>query len=92
MIVCAIDDLLFSINISSAAKRQGVELYFERTPGRVVSSVREKRPWLLILDLKGVRLKPMEVVAALKADPSLSGVRTLGYVSHADTDTIGRGR
>ena len=30
MIVCAIDDLIFSIKISTAAKQLGVELYFER--------------------------------------------------------------
>jgi hypothetical protein len=30
MIVCAIDDLLFSIKISTAAKQLGVNVYFER--------------------------------------------------------------
>jgi hypothetical protein len=34
----------------------------------------------------------MDVIAAIKADPSLSGVRTLGYVSHADAETVARAR
>ena len=30
----------------------------------------------------------MEAIAALKRDPELSAIRTLGYVSHVDTATI----
>src|SRR4029079_9349266 len=35
MIVCAIDDLLFSIKISTAAKQLGVNVYFERFRDRL---------------------------------------------------------
>ncbi len=71
MIVCAIDDLLFSIKISTAAKQLGVTVYFERMRDRVLPTVREKQPSLVIFDLNSSRLDPMEAIAALKADPEL---------------------
>ena len=88
MIVCAIDDLLFSVKISTAAKALGVDVYFERTPQAVVSTVRAKQPALVIFDLNSSRLQPMAAIAELKADPALKAIRTLGYVSHVDAATI----
>lgn len=92
MIVCAIDDLLFSIKISTAAKALKAEVYFERAADKVVATVREKQPSLVIFDLNSVRLQPMQAIAALKADPALAGIRTLGFVSHVDSEAIARAR
>jgi CheY-like chemotaxis protein len=88
MVICAVDDLIFSIKISTAAKALGVEIYFERAADQVVPRIREKQPSLVILDLNATKLRPMEVIASLKADPELRGIQTLGYVSHVQTDTI----
>lgn len=88
MIVCAIDDLIFSIRISTAAKSLQSDVYFERSPDKVIETVREKQPTLVIFDLNSVRLRPLEVLARLKGDPELATIRTLGYVAHADTATI----
>jgi hypothetical protein len=68
VIVCAVDDLLFSVKISTAAKALGVDVYFERSPDGVLPTVREKQPSLVIFDLNGTRLKPMVAIAAIKAD------------------------
>ena len=92
MVLCVVDDLLFSVKISTAAKSLGVELYFERAAGNVVARVREKQPQLVIFDLNSAKLRPMEAVAAMKADPALKDIRTLGYVSHVQTDTIDAAR
>ena len=92
MIVCAVDDLLFSVKISTAGKALGVDLYFERSPDSVLPTVRDKQPTLVIFDLNSVRLKPMDVIAAMKADPALQAIRTLGYVSHVDSATIDAAR
>jgi DNA-binding NarL/FixJ family response regulator len=92
MIVCVVDDLLFSIKMSTAAKHLGVEMYFERSKDRVLQTIREKQPSLVIFDLNSGKLAPIEMIAALKADPSVSSIRTLGYVSHVDSDTIDRAR
>lgn len=92
MILCAIDDLIFSIKIQTAARHLGAEVFFERQPGAVVPRVREKRPTLVILDLNSAILEPMQVVAELKADGDLKSIRTLGFVSHVDADTIAAAR
>jgi CheY-like chemotaxis protein len=92
MIVCAIEDLIFSIKISTAAKQLGVDVYFERMRDRVLPIIREQQPSLVIFDLNSARLDPMTVIAAIKADPQLRNVKTLGYVSHADSDAIAAAR
>jgi CheY-like chemotaxis protein len=92
MIVCAIEDLIFSVKISTAAKQLGVDIYFERLRDRVLPTIREKRPSLVIFDLNSSRLDPMRVIAAIKADPELNEVKTLGYVAHIDSDAIAAAR
>jgi CheY-like chemotaxis protein len=92
MILCAVDDLMFSIKISTAAKSLGVEIYFERSADGVLPRIREKRPALIIFDLNSAKLRPMDAIRALKADPELKGIRTLGYVSHVQTETIDAAR
>ena len=92
MIVCAIDDLLFSIKVKEVAKHLGVDLYFERSAERIVDTVREKQPSLVIFDLNSAKLNPLAAIAAMKADPALAAVRTLGYVSHVDSATIAAAR
>jgi CheY-like chemotaxis protein len=92
VILCAIDDLIFSIKISTAAKALGSPIFFERNADMVLPRIREKQPSLVILDLNSTKLRPLEVIAALKADPALMNVRTLGYVSHVHGDLIAAAR
>jgi len=91
MIVCALDDLIFSVKISTAAKALGVDIYFERSPN-AIETVRARQPSLVIFDLNATRLAPMAAIAAIKADPALARTRTLGFVSHVDTATIDAAR
>jgi DNA-binding NarL/FixJ family response regulator len=88
MIVCAIDDLIFSIKISTAAKSLKADVYFERSSDKLLDTIREKRPALVIFDLNSARLRPLDAILALKRDPDLNATKTLGYVSHVDTTTI----
>jgi CheY-like chemotaxis protein len=92
MVLCVVDDLLFSVKISTAAKSLGVDVYFERKADDVVPRIREKRPHLVIFDLNSPKLRPIEAVAAMKGDPGLKEIRTLGFVSHVQTDTINAAR
>ncbi len=92
VILCAIDDLIFSIKISTAAKALGAAVLFERSGEAVLPRVRELRPSLVIFDLNSSRIDSVGLVAALKADEELARVRTLGYVSHVDADTISAAR
>jgi DNA-binding NarL/FixJ family response regulator len=92
MIVAAVDDLLFSSKIRTTAKQAGVELTFARTPPEILDSARTLRPDLLIFDLDSAKASPIETIAALKADPELSSIRTLGFVSHVHTGLIDAAR
>jgi CheY-like chemotaxis protein len=92
MVLCAVDDLIFSIKIQTAARNLGVDIFFERSADMLLGRIRELRPSLVIFDLNSARLNPMAAIAALKADPALADVRTLGYVSHVDGDTIAAAR
>jgi CheY-like chemotaxis protein len=92
MIVCVVDDLIFSIKISTAARRLGVDMYFERSRDNVLQTVRDKQPSLVIFDLNSTKLAPMDAIVALKADAALRQIRTVGYVSLVDTATIERAR
>jgi len=92
VIICAIDDLIFSIKISTAAKHLGADVFFERTAAGIVPRVREKHPSLVIFDLNSQKLAPLEAIASLKADPDLRHVKTLGYVSHVDEATVAAAR
>src|SRR5215218_9614397 len=92
MILCVVDDLMFSVKISTAAKSLGAEVFFERKPEDVITRVRDKQPSLVIFDLNSSKLKPMDAIAAMKADTELATVRTLGYVSHEDSETIAAAR
>ena len=90
--MCVVDDLMFSVKISTAAKALGAEIYFERSPDKVVERIREKKPSLVIFDLNSGKLRPMDVIATLKGDAELSGIRTLGFVSHVQADVIADAR
>ena len=92
MIVCAVDDLIFSVKISTAAKALGATVFFERSADMVLPRIREKQPALVIFDLNSGKLRPLELIAQMQGDPALSGIRTLGYVSHVQTDVIAAAR
>jgi CheY-like chemotaxis protein len=88
MIVCAIDDLIFSIKVSTAAKSLQADVYFERSGDKLLQTIREKQPSLVIFDLNSARLRPLEAIATVKGDAELNTIKTLGYVAHVDTATI----
>ena len=92
MIVCAVDDLMFSVKISSAAKAVDAAIAFERTPDAVLARVRAEQPSLVIFDLNSSRLAPIDTIRAIKADPALHTTRTLGYVSHVQSNLIAAAR
>lgn len=92
MIVCAIDDLIFSIKISTAARHLGVDVCFVRDPAQIVTSVRDKQPRLVIFDLNSAKLRPLDAIEVLRQDAELRSIATLGFVAHVDGATIAAAR
>jgi len=88
-VLAVVDDLMLASRISTAAKGLGVDVKFTRSAEAVLAAARgTPPPTLVILDLNGARANPLEIVAALKAAPSLAAIPIVGFVSHVDTATI----
>ena len=92
MVLCLVDDLIFSVKISTAAKALAAPVLFERSPEMALPRMWEKQPSLVIFDLNSATLRPLEIIAQMKADPALKAIRTLGYVSHVQADVIAAAR
>lgn len=88
MILAAVDDLLFSSKIRATAKQAGVELTFARSPAEILDQARALGPSLVIFDLNSGKTDPIATIAAMKKDPALAGIPTLGFVSHVDGAVI----
>ena len=77
-------------------RRQGAErrrlLRAHRPRSSLDDASARNSPPLVIFDLNSAKLQPDETVTALKDDPSCASMRTLGFVSHVDTDTIAAAR
>jgi len=83
---------MFSIKISTAAKALKADVYFERSAEKLLQTIRDKRPTVVIFDLNSPRLRPLDAIASMKSDPDLGAIRTIGFVSHVDAATIDAAR
>jgi PleD family two-component response regulator len=92
MILVAVDDFLFRSKIRTVGKQAGVELVFAQSSQDVLDQARALQPSLAIFDLNSSKLEPITTIAAMKQDPALAGVPTLGFVSHVDSDAISAAR
>jgi DNA-binding NarL/FixJ family response regulator len=92
MVLVAVDDLLFSSKIRATAKQAGVDLVFARSPQEILDQARALKPPLAIFDLNSGKTNPIATIAALKSDPALSSIQTVGFVSHVDSATIAAAR
>lgn len=91
-ILAAVDDLMFSSKISTAANQMGIDLAFARSSEDVLCQARASKPSLIIFDLNSTRLDPIGTITALKQDAELSATATLGFVSHVDSEVIAKAR
>ena len=92
MVLIAVDDLLFRSKIRATAKQAGVELAFARSRQDILDQARALQPPLVIFDLNSGKTDPIGTISAMKSDPALASIRTLGFVSHVDSDTISAAR
>jgi DNA-binding NarL/FixJ family response regulator len=92
MVLVAVDDLMFSSKIRATAKLAGVDLSFARSATEILDQARASNPTLVIFDLNSAKTDPIATIAALKADPALAAIRTIGFASHVHTDLIAAAR
>ena len=55
---------------------------FARSRQEILDQARALRPPLVIFDLNSGKTDPIATIAAMKSDPALASIRTLGFVSH----------
>jgi PleD family two-component response regulator len=92
MILAVLDDLMFSSKIKTAANQLGVDLRFSRSLDGALETMRKNPTTLVIFDLNNTRINPLAIVAAMKDDPALAAIPTVGYASHVQTDVINAAR
>jgi CheY-like chemotaxis protein len=92
MILAIVDDLMFTSKIKATATQLGVPLTFARSSESALAEMRKNRPGLVILDLNSQRTQPLDTVAAMKSDPALADIPSVGFVSHVQTELIDAAR
>ena len=92
MILALVDDLMFRSKIKSIATQRGVGVTFAGSSEAALAAMRGQLPALVIFDLNNQRADPLGTMAAMKNDAALASIRTVGYVSHVDVDTINAAR
>jgi PleD family two-component response regulator len=81
-ILAVVDDLLFTVKISDAAKRAGLEAEFVKSEKDVIEKATHEDPLLIILDLNNNSVQPLELISKLKGDHDLRHISLIGYLSH----------
>jgi CheY-like chemotaxis protein len=92
MMLVVVPDLLFGSKIREAARAAGVDLRFARTPDEILRHAREAAPSLAVFDLDNRATDPIAAIQALKRDPTLAGIRIVGFVSHVRADLVSAAR
>ena len=92
MILAVLDDLMFSSKIKTTANQLGVPVTFARSAESALGEMRKTTPGLVIFDLNNPRTNPLGIVTAMKQDPALASIPTVGYASHVQVDVINAAR
>jgi CheY-like chemotaxis protein len=80
-VLAIVDDLFFSVKISDAAKRTGLEVDFVKSEKDAVEKAKEK-PLLIILDLNINALPPLKLIGKLKGNSETKGISLIAFLSH----------
>ncbi len=83
---------MFSSKIKTTATHVGVQVSFARSSASALAAMHAEPPSLVILDLNNPRTDPMGIVAAMKADPALASIPTIGFSQHTQAEAIAAAR
>jgi len=84
-VLAVVNDLFFSVKLTEAAKRSGLNLEFVKEGELVLEKAGEK-PSLIIFDLNFDAVEPLKLISALKGQPLTKGISLIGYLSHVQVD------
>jgi len=81
-ILAVVEDLLFTVKISDAAKRAGLDVEFVKSEHDVIDKATHDKPLLIILDLNFGAVDPLNLISKVKNDGDLKQISIIGYLSH----------
>jgi CheY-like chemotaxis protein len=84
-ILAVMTDLFFMIQINDAAKKLGLSVEMVQDGSRAIDKIREAKPALIIFDLNCAAADPIGTIQQIASDPEMSGIPTVGFVSHVQT-------
>jgi CheY-like chemotaxis protein len=86
-ILALVSDLLFTVKINEAAKRNGMQIDYVKNDEDFLSRLKEKpSPQLVIMDLNIGSASPVELIEKIKQSDETKAISVLGYVSHVQGD------
>jgi PleD family two-component response regulator len=80
-ILALVTDLFFTVKISDAAKRVGMQVDFTKDEEEFLEKAQAK-PTLIIMDLNFSAFQPLKLVSKLKANSDLKKISIIGFLSH----------
>jgi PleD family two-component response regulator len=81
-ILAVVEDLLFTVKISDAAKRAGLEVEFVKSERDVIEKATSEKPLLIILDLNFSAVQPLKLISKVKSNGEMKQISVIGYLSH----------
>lgn len=84
-ILALVSDLLFTVKISDAARRNGMQIEYVKTDEDFLDKVRGM-PSLVIMDLNIHSANPVKLIEQVKSDAERKDVNILSFVSHVQGD------
>ncbi len=85
-VLAAVEDLLFRSKISETASQLGIEASFPRNPRKLLETICESPPDLLVLDLNSDRFEPLSLLQTIRFEGAAETVKTVGFLSHVQKD------
>jgi CheY-like chemotaxis protein len=79
-VLAVVEDLLFTVKIADAAKRNGLDVQFVKTDEAAVAGL-ELKPLLIIIDLNVNSVEPVALIRKLKGSES-GKTSIIAFVSH----------
>ncbi|HLJ50895.1 MAG TPA: hypothetical protein VKU01_33020 [Bryobacteraceae bacterium] len=80
-VLAIVEDLLFIVKITDAAKRSGLEVEIVKSEKDAFDKAKE-RPLLIIMDLNCNCVQPLRLISKLKGNADTKSVSLIGFLSH----------
>jgi CheY-like chemotaxis protein len=84
-VLALVTDLFFTVKITDAVKRAGMQVEFAKDEKELFDKARSK-PVLIIVDLNHSAAQPLKLISKLKNSSELKQTSVLAYVSHVQGD------